>query len=135
MTTAPTPLIDLEALDDHELDSLYSKAGQILQVRSEAALPAVVLEAVRETLAEDGDTRRPLRAVFSTSKWDNGYFWYAAEVRVTLFDGRTEEIETVDLDDTDAETALTDHVSYLAEPLDSCDTLTVTFQPPTVAMT
>ncbi|MFD9395008.1 hypothetical protein ACFWBB_31050 [Streptomyces sp. NPDC060000] len=131
MTTAPA-LLALDTLDTDELSSLYAEAGRILQERSEAELPAVILEAIREVLAEDGDTRKPLRAVFSTTEWENGYFWYADGARVTFFDGRTEEIETVDL--SSADEALTDHVSYLVDPLDSTDTLTVVFEPPTVQM-
>ena len=92
----------------------------------------MILEAIREVLAETGDTRKPLRARFSTTEWENGYFWYADGARVTFFDGSTEEIETVDL--SGADEVLSDHVSYLVDPLDSTDKLTVRFQPPTVEM-
>lgn len=131
MTTAPA-LPALETLDTDTLSSLYNEAGRILLERHEGDLPAMVLEVIREALAEDGDTRKPLRAVFHTTEWDNGYFWAPSSARVTFFDGRTEEIETVDL--SGADEVLTDHVSYLVDPLDSTDTLTIRFQPPTVRM-
>ncbi|MGW4087033.1 hypothetical protein ACWEGS_28775 [Streptomyces sp. NPDC004822] len=133
MTSAPA-LPALDTLDDHELATLHAEAGRILRERTEAELPAVVLEAIREVLAENGDTRTPLRARFSTSEWDNGYFWYAAGARVTLFDGKSDEVETLDLDDTAADEALNEHASYQVDPLDSTDTLTVTFDPPSVRM-
>ncbi|MER6616349.1 hypothetical protein [Streptomyces xantholiticus] len=129
MTTAPA-LPALDTLDDEELHSLYTEAGRILRERSEADLPAVVLEALREALAEEGDTREPMRAVFSTTKWDNGHFWYAGGAQVTFTDGST---DSVDIDDTHADEALTGHASYL-DPLDSSDTLTVVFEPPTVQL-
>ncbi|MFI8206655.1 hypothetical protein [Streptomyces sp. NPDC085937] len=132
--TSATVLPALDTLEDHELQTLHAEVGRILRERIEADLPAVILEAIREALAEDGDTRTPLRARFSTTKWDNGYFWYAAGARVTFFDGKTEEIETLDLDDTGADEALSDHASYQVDPLDSSDTLTVTFEPPSVRM-
>ncbi|MGW2496194.1 hypothetical protein ACWCV2_17050 [Streptomyces pseudogriseolus] len=130
--SSATTLPALDTLDDHELQTLHAETGRILRERIEADLPAVILEAIREALAEDGDTRTPLRARFSTSEWDNGFFWYAAGARVTLFDGKTEEIETLDLDETDADEALNEHASYQVDPLDSTDTLTVTFDPPSV---
>ncbi|MCG8971823.1 hypothetical protein [Streptomyces sp. CL12-4] len=128
MTTAALPALD--ALDDEDLNRLFTQAGSILLKRSEAGLPAVILETIREALAEDDDTRKPLRAVFTTSKWDNGYFWYTDGARVTLFDGKTEEIEEIDL--SGADDVLSDHVSYLVDPLDSTDRLIVVFEPPTV---
>ncbi|MFE1206396.1 hypothetical protein ACFW5V_32435 [Streptomyces sp. NPDC058762] len=131
MPSAPT-LPALDSLDDYELNRLFTEAGSILLKRSEAGLPAAILETIREALDEDGDTRKPLRAVFTTTKWDNGYYWYPDGARVTLFDGKTEEIEEMDL--SGAEDALTDHVSYLVDPLDSTDSLTVTFDPPSASV-
>ncbi|MDI3101968.1 hypothetical protein QJ054_33580 [Streptomyces sp. AN-3] len=127
MLSAPA-LPALDTLDDYELNRLFIAAGDLLLKRSEAGLPAVILDVLREALAEDNDTRKPLRVAFTTTKWDNGYFWYSDSARVTLSDGKTEEIEQMDL--SGADEALTDHVSYLVEPLDSTDRLIVTFDPP-----
>ncbi|MEU2969019.1 hypothetical protein ABZ687_29080 [Streptomyces ardesiacus] len=128
---APLP-VDLAQLDDHELNSLYSEAGRILLERCQAELPAAILEPIQEALDEDDDPRKPLRVVFTTTKWDNGYFWYPDGARVTLFDGKTQEIEEMDL--SGADDILSDHVSYLVEPLDSTDQLVVRFEPPSVYM-
>lgn len=133
MTTSPA-LPALDTLDDGTLYRLINDAGQILLARSEAELPAVVLETIREQLAEDNDTRTPLRAVFTTSEWDNGFFWDTAEVKVTVFDGRTEEHVSLDLDETHAAEVLADHAGLQDDPLGDTDRLTVTFTPPSARM-
>ncbi|MFF7415665.1 hypothetical protein [Streptomyces lydicus] len=127
LVTAPA----LDTLDDEELLRLYQEIGRILRERGERELPAVVLEAIREVLTENGDTREPVQAAFATTKWDNGYFWAAGGAQVTYADGST---GSVDIDDTDADEALSDHAVYQSGSLDSGDTLTVVFQPPTVQM-
>ncbi|MFF8696323.1 hypothetical protein ACF08W_29330 [Streptomyces sp. NPDC015144] len=128
-----TPLLDnLAALDDHDLLDLRAKAQDLLRERNGAALAGVVLNVLRDVLAETGDTRTPLRVAFVTTEWDNGHFWYPEAARVTFFDGSTEEIETVDLSGADDE--LTDHASYQPEPLNGFSQLVITFEPPAVVV-
>ncbi|GAA2439301.1 hypothetical protein [Streptomyces glaucus] len=127
--SSATTLPDLDTLDDHELANLHSEAGRILRERIEAELPTTIRDSIRETLDEDDDTRTPVRAVFTTTKWDNGYFWDESGAEVTFSDGST---DTLDLDDTEADEALIEHQSYLVDPLNSSDTLTVTFDPPSL---
>lgn len=130
MTSAPA-LPALDTLEDHELQTLHDEAGRILRERIRTDLPGLIRDAIREALAEDNDTREPVRAEFSTTEWDNGHFWYAGGAKVTFTDGTT---DTVDLDHTKADEALTDLASYAVDPLDSTDTLTVTFDPPSVRL-
>ncbi|MEU9925071.1 hypothetical protein AB0H51_27950 [Streptomyces griseoluteus] len=120
----------LAALDDDVLIRLHQVTASLMEAREEAALPAAVLESVRETLAEDGITLEPKSVEFFTTEWENGFFWCDSEATVTFADGST---TTVDLDGTEAEDALTDHASW-QDRLTGSDRLTVTFDPPAALM-
>ncbi|MFD5856115.1 hypothetical protein [Streptomyces chartreusis] len=132
MTTPPVhciPLDSLSNLSNDDLTLLRNEADRLLNARNTIALPGLVLDAVRDALAEDEpEAPAPYSVRFTAKEWDNGLFWDEDDAEVTLADGST---RTLDLSKhPEMPGALTDHASR-AEPNDS-STLTVMFEPPAV---
>lgn len=122
-----TLTISLESLSSDDLVNLRNEADRLLEVRNTAALPGKVLEAVKTVLAaNEPDAPAPVSVEFSTTEWDNGFFWDAANAEVTLADGSTRTFDLTD-EHSDLEGELGDHSEW-NEPNDS-STLRVMFEP------
>ena len=127
MTTPPVVMLPLDKLSDDDLMSLRDEADGLLEDRNKAALPGKVLEAVQAALTEnEPDAPAPVSVEFTTTEWDDGFYWDVQDPEITLVDGST---RTLDLSNHhgDLDGALTDHSSWV-EPNDS-STLRVTFEP------
>jgi hypothetical protein len=122
--TSAFELSILDTLDDEELLKVYDAAQRILASRSEAVLPALALEAVKEACAEDKPAAHtPVSLEFATTEWDDGSFsWDEYEVTITLVDGST---RTLDLSGHgQLRDALANHSSW-NDDIDKDSTLTV----------
>ncbi|MFI5814926.1 hypothetical protein ACIA7S_28705 [Streptomyces sp. NPDC051643] len=145
MTTAPLGLdlpddeddLDqaLRLLPHWKLSHLASRADAILEARNAARLPELVRSAVGEALAAEeaalgvGVPRKvqpaPLSITFTTTSFDNGYFWDESDPVVAFTDGHT---RTLDLDECgDLRDELSDHAEWVEPKSDT--TLRVTFEP------
>jgi hypothetical protein len=122
----------LESLDDHTLGELHAEVGRILADRCSAELPATVETAVRAALTSQGITGEPVSATFTTTWWDNGYFWNEDSAQVVLADGSTIQL---DLDGNDLACELADHSSWEDIAVTGSDAkLIVTFNPADVTV-
>ncbi|MFD6783565.1 hypothetical protein [Streptomyces diastaticus] len=126
-TSAPTPpsLPDLGQLPTSEVCRILHEAQDILAARTEARLPGLAFDKVKEVLSETDPSAVPLSATFGTSAWENGVFWRDHEVHVVLTDGST---RVLDLSETlELSGVLADHSEYVGP--DSSDCLLITFDP------
>lgn len=89
--TIDTTQIDIAALqdvDDDELLRLLRAIGEVRGVRLEQKLLAAMKELIAKE--EELDLADVKEVVFTTTEWDNGWFYYPDEATLRLTDGSKE---------------------------------------------
>lgn len=131
--TMPAPLpVDLEQLDDDTLLAVLHEANRVYDSRVKVKLPAAVLKAATDVLAEvEPNAPAPTTVVFSTTSWDDGYGWDGMDPKVILADGSVREPFELDSDG-HLRGLLADHAD--ANDLDADSVLRVSFNPPRVEL-